>query len=209
MVVVPSEAEALIARHQLGKPKKIYKPRTIASIITGSFLIAFACAWITGVLFFTVNSFTIQANPLLPSQIYNTPMSLSSPFNWMIIPGIVFTLIGLVFVVAGILTIINAFLYRRVRAVLCEHGVAHLGIKKADAFRWEEVATVLDKVNVHTGTTDEENGSSSTTRTISHTYTVACMDGRRFVFDKALGEVEQLGEEIQIAVAIHQKATKA
>jgi uncharacterized protein DUF6585 len=203
MLAVPVEAEALITLHQLGAPKKVYKPFTLSSIIGGLIVITFAFAWILAALFLT-------GSPLLP--VNQLPFQIS-PIHQPIDPtlattltilGIVFPLFGLIFVGLGLAMIISALLNRHVRAVLCEYGVAHLGRKGADAFRWEQVATVLDQVSVHRRTTKQSDGNTNTSTTISHIYTVACKDGRRFIFNNILGKAEQLGQEIQIAVAMCQ-----
>ena len=203
MPAVPVEAEALMTRYQLGTPKKVYKPVTISSIIGGLLLMTFACMWILVALVLT-GSPLLPVNPL-PFQISPLSPPTDSPFATILtILGIVFPLLGLIFVALGVSMILRALLNRHVRAVLCEYGVALLGRKGADAFRWEQVATVLDKVSVHTSTTEQVDGRTHTSTTLSHTYTVACKDGRRFLFTHILGKAEQLGQEIQIAVALSQ-----
>ncbi len=61
MPAVPAEAESLIAQHQLGTPKKVYKPVTVKNIIVGLILIMFAFAWTLVALFLT-------GSPLLPAS---------------------------------------------------------------------------------------------------------------------------------------------
>lgn len=205
MPAVPVEAEALMSRYQLGAPKKVYKPATLSSMIGGLILMTFACVWIlvalvlTGSPLLPVNQLPFQISPLVQS----TDPAFATILT---IVGIVFPVLGLIFVALGASMMIRAFLNRHVRAVLCEYGVAYLARKGADAFRWEQVATVLDKVSVHTSTTEQVDGSTTTSTTLSHTYTVACKDGRRFLFTHLLGKAEQLGQEIQIAVALSQSS---
>ncbi len=205
MLAVPVGAEALIAEHHLGTLKKIYKPNTVLSIIVGSCLIAFACVWIMFALGLT-------GNPLLPANQLPFPSSALPPSidpTFTMLPtilSIVFPLIGLIFIGVGFRILIMALLNQQVRAVLCEHGVAYLRPREAGAFRWEQVATVLDRTSIHTSTTDQSGSIVQTSRTISHTYTVVCKDGRRFIFNTLLNKVEQLGEDIQSAVALYQQS---
>src|SRR5579884_418453 len=164
---LPAEAEKLIATHRLGAPKKVYKPNTIGSIIVGSLVIAFACVWIAFALMLTGSYLlpTDQTSTLFP---YVSAPPDSSFATIMSVLGIVFPLVGLVFVGVGLAIIVRALLNQHVRAVLCEDGVAYLARDKVDAFRWEQVADVFDKVSVHTSTTDNMNGGTSTSTTISH-----------------------------------------
>jgi hypothetical protein len=101
----------------------------------------------------------------------------------------------------GLWVITKAILNRNVRAVVCANGVVSVQRNGADAFRWEQVATIFHKVTEHVSTTRYESGGSSTLRSTSHTFTINCHDGRRFVFDSTLSRVKRLGETIENEVA--------
>jgi hypothetical protein len=207
MAAIPSKLEPLITMYQLGTVKKIYKPHTISSIILGLSLTIFACVWIIITLMMT-GSFLLVTDQS-SSQISAIPFSdtaTSAPDTGNGILSFIFPLFGLIFIVIGLFVVIKAVLNRDVRAVLCENGVAHLGRMGDDAFRWEQVKLAFDKIKVSTNATNSVNGSISTSRTINHTYTVICKDGRKFVFNNTLNYVEQLGKEIQLAIATYQKS---
>ena len=206
MIAISSEAEPLIARYELGASKQVYKPPTITSIIVGSCLIAFACVWIIIALVITRGPLLLEQTSGFSSSITPTDPALNT-FNMVFtILSIVFPALGLVFIGVGLKIVINAILNRHMRAVLCEYGVAYLERRGADAFRWEQVTTVLDRVSEHHNTTNRPDGSTTTSITTRHTYTVACKDGRRFIFKGMLRHEDLLVEEIQIAVAGYQKS---
>lgn len=188
MASVPPEAESLIRRYNLGALRKVYKPHTFWSVIGGLFVMGFGAAW-----------------ALLASSILNSAQLPVSNDIFSIV-SIVFPLFGLLIVLIGFWGIIKALLNRKVRAVLCAYGVAYLGRQNADAFRWEQVATIFHKVTEHTHTShNHSTGSTSTSRSYSHTYTINCKDGRRFVFDSVLGGVKRLGATIEDEVARYQR----
>jgi hypothetical protein len=202
---IPKEAEQCIATHHLGTAKKIYTPNTVGSLLVGLIVIIFAVFWMMAALLLT-------GSPLLPVDATSTypPVVFVSPdpslTNTMTVLGVVLPLIGLILVGAGLVSIIKTVSNWQRRVVLCEHGVVDLTRERMDAFRWEQVATVLDKVEVHRHQIDSEQGRTSTPPSTSHSYKVVCADGRTFLFDETLSRVEQLGEEIQVAVALVQHA---
>jgi hypothetical protein len=105
MTAVPSAAEALMAMHHLGTPKKVYKPHTILSVIAGLCLITFAFAWIMLALILTGSPLP-PANQI-PTLLLSTDPTLSTLLT---ILGIVFPLVGLIFVGVGLRIIITALL---------------------------------------------------------------------------------------------------
>jgi len=96
-----------------------------------------------------------------------------------------YPLVGLGLAFCGLYLFVRAVRLRDVRAVLCEYGVVQLGLQGAHAFRFDQVASVLPHSGSH-----------------SHTYTVMCQDGRRFVFDRALADVDDLCRRIGVSVAV-------
>lgn len=219
MLAVPVAAELFIAQYRLGTPKQIYRPATVTAIIFGSLLTIFAVFWIlvvlfiigviTGGSFFLTNLLSAQTSPFPPDSPFSPATPSINPTLSIILTilGLVFPLFGLLFVAFGITMIVKALLNRHICAVLCEHGVVYIGRRESVAFRWEQVVTVLDKVSVNSSTDEGANGMTSTRTTISHAYTVVCKDGRRFLFDGKLARVEELGQEIQIAVALSRQQT--
>jgi hypothetical protein len=91
-----------------------------------------------------------------------------------------YPLAGLVLAAWAVSLFARALRRKDVRAVLCEYGVVQVGLEGAHAFRFDQVATVLPA---------------------GHVYTVVCRDGRQFVFDRLLAEVEDLGRRIGVSVA--------
>ncbi len=172
--------ETLIVWYNLGRVKKVYKAHIVSALIVG---LIFA---VTGGTFFMLT---------LPY--------IFAASNAQALIGSVFSLI---FCMLGIKAIIKAIDNRHTYAALCEHGVAYITAKGADAFRWEQVVIVLTRDQVHVKSRQRLGIFMNNTRvTVSHTYTVACNDGRRFIFKGLLGQVDELAEEIQIAVALNKK----
>jgi hypothetical protein len=97
---------------------------------------------------------------------------------------VIYPLVGLGLGVWGLYLFVRAVRLKEVRAVLCEYGVVQLGLQGAHAFRFDQVDSVLPQRDSR-----------------SPTYTIACHDGRRFVFDRALADVDDLGRRISVSVA--------
>jgi hypothetical protein len=95
-----------------------------------------------------------------------------------------YPLVGLGLAVWGLYLFVRAVRLKDVRAVLCEYGVVQLGPQGAHAFRFDQVASVLPP-----------------TASRLPVYTIVCRDGRRFVFDRALADVGDLGRRISVSVA--------
>jgi hypothetical protein len=95
-----------------------------------------------------------------------------------------YPLVGLGLAVWGLYLFVRAVRLKDVRAVLCEYGVVQLGRQGAHAFRFDQVASV-----------------SPRTDSRSRMYTIVCLDGRRFVLDRALADVDDLGRRISVSVA--------
>ncbi len=168
MAHISPEAQQLIARDWLGTPAEIYKPHTILSVIAGLFLLAFASGWIW-------LAASITGSSLLPSNLLLFHFTAPSDSSFAII-GIIFPLFGLIFVGPGLWIVFKAILNRHIRAVVCTNGVAYVIRNSADAFRWEQVLTTFRKVSGNTTTTHYQNGGTSTSSSIKHTYTVHCYD---------------------------------
>lgn len=201
MASVPPEAESLIRRYNLGMVRGVYKPHTFWSIVGCLFIVAFGAVW-------TLLAASLTNSPLLPANLALFHQSIDLPVSDSVfsILGIVFPLFGLLFCLIGLWNIVKALSHRHVRAVLCTYGVAYLGRQGADAFRWEQVATVFHKVTTHTHSNrNPSTGTTSTSTTYSHTYTINCRDGRKFVFDSILGGVKRLGKIIENEVARYQR----
>ncbi len=194
MAPVPLEAGLFIKRYQLGTPTAVYKPYTIGRIIGGLFFMAFAVGW-------TWFAASLTGSPLLPADLSLFHFPVQFPDTIQTILGIVFPLFGVIFIIMGLWVIVKAILNRHVRAVVCVNGIVSVERSGADAFRWEQVATIFHKITEQVHTTRYQSGGTSTTRTTSHSYTINCHDGRRFVFDSTLGRVKRLGETIEYEVA--------
>ena len=95
---------------------------------------------------------------------------------------------GLVLAAWAVLLFVRALRRKDVRAVLCEYGVVQAGLEGTHAFRFEQVAAVLPA---------------------GHAYTVVCRDGRQFVFDGLLADVDDLGRRIGVSVAGAREAQHA
>lgn len=199
MMNVPPAAERLIARYQLGQPIQVYRPNTALSVIVGLFVIAFAVAW-------TLIVASITNSSLIPFRLFSSTMpgstdmtgTVNSVFN---ILGIIFPLFGVIFLIIGLGVITSAILNSRIRAFVCNNGVAYLMRNGADAFRWEQVLKVFHKVTSSTSTSTNQQGFTTTSTRLSHTYTVHCHDGRKFVFNSTLGKVQDLAETIEVQAA--------
>jgi hypothetical protein len=203
MAAIPFEAQPLISRYQLGNATAIYKPHTIASIIFGLIFMTFAAG-------FTLFLATVTNSPLLPANLAlsiipaNERALFQEPYGTILSIGL--PLFGLIFVFIAMGLIIRAIRYRNIRAIVCANGVVSVMRDRTDAFRWEQVATIFHKVTQRTSTTNQYGShgqvvGSSTSTSTSHTFTINCIDGRRFVFDSTLGRITRLGETIEREVA--------
>lgn len=158
---LPKDAEQYIVAYHLGTPKMVYSPNTVGSLLVGLIVIIFAVFWMMAALLLT-------GSPLLPVDATSTypPVVFVSPdpslTTTMTVLGVVLPLIGLILVGAGLVSIIKTVNNRQRRVVLCEHGVVDLTRERVDAFRWEQVATVLDKVEVHRHRIDSKQGRTNT-----------------------------------------------
>ncbi len=214
---ITQEAQRLIERDNLGIPTEIYKPNIIGSIITSIIVIVIGIGWSIvaafvvnglGIFMGLTSSQTIDPSSLPPNidpsslpSISSAPSSGIDLFSSMsTILGIVFPLFGLLFVAIGIRIIVKALRIRNNRAVLCTNGVVYVTRNSADAFRWEQVLMVFNKTFASTSTTHDEHGFERTSTTIHHQYAVHCHDGRKFVFDGRLSNVEDLAERIEVEV---------
>jgi hypothetical protein len=192
MADITPEAQHLITKGELGTPITVYKLNPLGGLIIGTLLIA------TG-----IGSFWLGASMLfLPPElslfhIFNLSIpdvSLTSPLEsgsgpFFTIFGFFFLVYTLLIGVLGFALVLGAILNRNNRAVFCTNGVAYVTPKFADAFRWEQVLTTTNKVS-----------ASSDTDT-SRTYTVHCHDGRKFAFDGTLANMDDLAEQIEVAIA--------
>jgi hypothetical protein len=95
-----------------------------------------------------------------------------------------YPLVGLGLAGWGLYLFVRAVRLKDVRAVLCEYGAVQLGLQGAHAFRFDQVASVLPRADSGLGV-----------------QTIICQDGRRFVLDRALADVDDLGRRIRVSVA--------
>ncbi len=189
--------ETLIAWHNLGRVKKVYKAHIVSALIVGLIFAVMGGTFFILTLPYIFDSLSI-VNPM---SFYGLPLFAASNAQTLI--G---SVSGLIFCTLGIKAIIKALDNQHTHAALCEHGIAYIGAKGADAFRWEHVVIVLTRDQVHVKSRQRLGIFMNNTRvTVSHTYTVVCKDGRRFIFTSLLGQVDQLAEEIQIAVALNKE----
>jgi hypothetical protein len=215
---ITQKARNLIERYNLGTPTEVYRTRIGFSIFFSLIFIIIGMTWtlvtafiIDGPLFLigqlsgqTTDPSISHIDPsLLPGQATSSPFSFGTdPFSILVhIFGIVFPLFGLIFVAVGLRILILSIFNRNNQAVVCTDGVAYATRKSVDAFRWEEVLMVFNRTFVSTNTTHNEHGIASTSTSVHHKYAVHCHDGRKFVFDDGLSNVEDLVERIEVEVA--------
>lgn len=198
MTNITQEAQRLIARDNLGTPTAVFRPNVIGSIIISSIILVIGVAW-SIITIFIINTFALFMGGSSFSPI-SVPGSAFFDMLPMIV-SIVFSLVGLLFVAIGLTGLIRTILNRNNQAVVCTDGVAYVMRKSADAFRWEQVLTVVNKTSVSRHTTSDTHGFTNTSTTVHNKYAVHCHDGRTFVFDDMFSHVEDLAEKIEVEVA--------
>jgi hypothetical protein len=196
MANITQEARQLIERYNLGIPTEVYRTNALVGIIFGLIFMVFGIAWsliaaivIDGSLFLIGQSSEQNIDPSLSSGVDLFGI-VAHVF------GIVFPLFGLLFVGIGLMIFLRAILNRNNQAVVCANGVAYVMRKSADAFRWEQVLMVFNRISISRSTTHNEYSGTSTSTSVNRKYAVHCHDGRKFVFDNSLGKVQDLRERI-------------
>lgn len=96
--------------------------------------------------------------------------------------------IALLFIVAALILVLPPLLYRSWCVFVCSEGFLFKRGSRLDAFRWDQVAAIWQKV-----TRRYYNGIYTGTR---HKYTVQHIDGTKVIFTDRFPDVEALGDVI-------------
>ncbi len=205
MASLTARAQQIIMRNNLGSPMEVYGPHTIASIIGGLFVMAFAAVWIWFAL-------SITGSTLLPpgSSVFNvlspgaaigtlpTSDSFSGADAFFSLFRLIFPLFGVLFLLLGLGSIFRAIYNQGMRVVVCTNGVVVIQPSGSGSFYWQDVLTVFHKVQV-SSSRNQSTGATSTS--IRHAYTVHCRDGRKFVLKSPLARLQDLAETIEVQAA--------
>ena len=221
---ITQEARNLIERYNLGIPIEVYKTSIRARVIFGVIFMVFGSGWslvaaviVNGARSIMGLSSSSSLDPSsMPSSVDPSllqsadpswvqpvdPSSIHSSLSTGVdIFGIIFPLFGLLFAGIGLLMVVKAIRKRNNQAIFCTEGVAYVTRKVTYGFRWDEVFMVFNKTSISTSTMHNEYGGTDTSTNVSHRYAIHCHDGRRFVLDNSLSNVEDLAERIEVEIA--------
>jgi hypothetical protein len=193
MASVTGRINSLAAQRGLGAVVKCYGPHPFWRAVGGLFLIAVGAVWALGAA-------AIGGSDLIPAQ-YNPFTVTDSPDD----SGFAryFPLFGGLFILFGVIVMIQAARLVGARVAVCAYGFAVNSPKVTDAVRWNEILTVTHRKDVHHTTNMSSSGYAGTTTHVRDRFTVHLHDGRKIVLDSHLigRKVHDVAEQVQIGVA--------
>lgn len=187
-------ARQVVATPGLGGVVRIYGPQTLGKLVGAAIAVV-----IGAVVFLATAALTgsrlvpVGSNPLSSRIRPDTGVLSDHPAAGHWLP-----LVGGLFVLIGLITVITAVRDASSRVVLCQGGVAMATRKTTGAFRWSEVSSVKRRSQ-----SAMQSGSNGPTFTVVRWYTVVrTHDGRTFVLDSRLigGGARKLGRIVQQSV---------
>lgn len=175
MQQVSRDPQQLANSYKLGRQRAIYKPTITCQFITFVFVALFGVVLLLP----------------LPAIIQNPELVILA-----LLP-----LGGVILLLIAIWGMITAYRYRNVGIVVYEHGFIFLGRDDVRVIKWEQINAVRHKVKEHSTRTPNRDGTTSTSTTFSHQYSVRCVDGTRVELNEMFPRLRELGKTIELESA--------